>query len=269
MRGGVSYGMKTPGTVMLMLASFSFFLGCSFDYSAMGSEDQGQPEVVMDDVEYVRVRKGDPLLRFRAEHAERYENKQTMELRNFSFEQFGSHGEEINAEGWAGAASVELESGNIRLGERVRISVDSEDVVIETDKLSWKDKEKVLSGDEADEVIIRRSDGTNFTGLGFKADARNRTWEFASGIGGTYVHEDEEEEEEETADEGEPAGEPAGEDGTADAGESEGEPAGEDGAADAGESEEGPAGEDGAADGAAAVQETAATAAAAAGEALP
>jgi LPS export ABC transporter protein LptC len=232
------YGMKRHIGAPLVLSSLFFFLGCSFDYSAIGSEDQGQPDVVMNDVEYVRVRNGDPLLRFRAEHAERYENKQTMELRNFSFEQFGSHGEEINAEGWAGAASVELESGNIRLDDRVRISVNSEDVVIETGKLSWKDKEKILSGDEADEVVIRRSDGTNFSGRGFRADARNRIWEFASGINGTYVHEDEEEEaadaeeaektEEETAAAAGEAGEDGAADETAAARETEaGDPAGE------------------------------------------
>jgi LPS export ABC transporter protein LptC len=196
--------MKKPVAVSLVLAFFFVFEGCSFDYSSLGGgEGQGQPDVVMDDVEYVRVRKGDPLLRFRAEHAERYENKQTMELRNFSFEQFGGHGEEINAEGWAGSAFVELDSGNIRLDERVRISVDSEDIVIETGRLSWKDKEKILSGDAADEVIIRRSDGTNFTGRGFRADARGRTWEFSSGISGTYVHEDGEEEESAEAEEAE------------------------------------------------------------------
>ncbi|MDR1618186.1 MAG: LPS export ABC transporter periplasmic protein LptC [Treponema sp.] len=206
--------MKRHITALFILSPFFFFSACSFDYSSMGSGDQGQPDVVMDDVEYVRVRNGDPLVRFRAEHAERYENKQTMELRNFSFEQFGSHGEEINAEGWAGAASVELESGNIRLDDQVRISVDSEDIIIETDRLSWKDKEKILSGDEADEVIIRRSDGTNFTGQGFRADARNRTWEFATGISGTYVHEDEEEEEAADAEETEEeAAAAAGEDG--------------------------------------------------------
>jgi LPS export ABC transporter protein LptC len=215
--------MKSPAAVLYVLFPLFFFGACSFDYSAMGNEDQGQPDVVMDDVEYVRVRNGDPLVRFRAEHAERYENRKTMELRNFSFEQFGGHGEEINAEGRAGAASVELESGNIRLDGQVRISVDSEDVIIETGRLSWKDKEKILSGDEADEVVISRSDGTNFTGRGFRADARNRIWEFASGISGTYVHEDEEEEEEAAAEEaadGEAAEDEAagaaGEDGPAD-----------------------------------------------------
>jgi LPS export ABC transporter protein LptC len=207
--------MKRYIAALFILSFLFFFEACSFDYSSTGNDVQDQPDVVMDDVEYVRVRKGDPLLRFRAEHAERYENRQTMELRNFSFEQFGGHGEEINAEGQAGSALVELESGNIRLDDRVRISVDSEDVVIETGRLSWKDKEKTLSGDEADEVIIRRSDGTNFTGRGFRADARSQTWEFSSGISGTYVHEDEEEEAdaEETEEEAAAA---AGEDGTAD-----------------------------------------------------
>jgi LPS export ABC transporter protein LptC len=202
--------MKRPIAVFFFLSPF-LFLGCSFDYSSLGGEGRDQPDVVMDDVEYVRVRKGDPLLRFRAEHAERYENKQTMELRNFSFEQFGGHGEEIDAEGKAGSALVELDSGNIHLDDRVRISVDSEDVVIETDRLSWKDKEKILSGDGTDEVIIRRSDGTNFSGRGFRADIRSQTWEFSSGISGIYVHEDENDTEDtEEAGEGEKPADDAG-----------------------------------------------------------
>ncbi|GHV00705.1 hypothetical protein FACS189483_10880 [Spirochaetia bacterium] len=37
---------------------------------------------------------------------------------------------------------------------------------------------------------IRRADGTNFTGWGFSADARRRTWTFDAGVDGTYIHED-------------------------------------------------------------------------------
>jgi LPS export ABC transporter protein LptC len=174
----------------------AFLLGaCSFDYGTSESDAGDQPDIVMRDVEYVRIRDGDPVVRFQAETAERYEKRQAMELRNFSFEQFESHGDDINAVGRAGVASVDLDSGDIQLGGGVRIDVESEDIIIETHLLNWQDKERILSGEGDSQVDIQRSDGTSFTGRGFSAHTRERTWEFTSGADGTYFHEDDEEEE--------------------------------------------------------------------------
>ena len=150
----------------------------------------------MENLEYVRVRKGDPLVRFKAEYAERWEDRQTMELRNFSFEQMEDSGDTVNAEGKAGFAVVQIGSGDISLKGGVRIRVDSEDVTIRTSELEWKDKDKILSGAAGDEVDIDRSDGTNFSGKGFFADARNRTWAFSGEVKGTYVEKDDEDKKE-------------------------------------------------------------------------
>jgi LPS export ABC transporter protein LptC len=174
---------------------------CSFDYGEEITADDSQPDIVMRDVDYVRVRDGDPVVRFRAELAERYETRQVMELQNFSFEQFYDHGDGINATGRAGSALVQLDSGNLQLEKSVMISVDSEDITIETDSLSWQDEKRILAGKENDTVDIQRSDGTLFSGQGFTAEVRDRTWTFSGGVNGIYIDtdEDEEEEEEETA----------------------------------------------------------------------
>jgi LPS export ABC transporter protein LptC len=183
-------------------------LGCSFDYGNAPAEDTNLPDIIMNDVEYVRVRKADPVVRFQAQRAERYEKRQLMELQDFSFEQFENHGEDINAAGRAGTASVELDSGNIRLGGGVSLEVDSEDITIETEKLNWRDRERVLSGDEQGAVNILRENGTSFTGWGFTANARSRTWEFAGGVEGSYTHDDDDgEEETESPEEDSTAGE--------------------------------------------------------------
>jgi LPS export ABC transporter protein LptC len=202
---------------VFMFLTVVVLLGCTFDYGNTAEEDTNQPDIVMNDVDYVRVRDGDPVVRFQAQRAERYEKRQTMELRDFSFEQFGNHGEDINAAGRAGTASVELESGNIRLGGGVTIAVDSEDITIETERLDWQDKERLLSGESAGEVNISRENGTSFTGRGFTADARSRTWEFLDEVNGTYIHDDDDEDEGsgeapagETAAEASPAEAPAG-----------------------------------------------------------
>ncbi|MDR2535816.1 MAG: LPS export ABC transporter periplasmic protein LptC [Treponema sp.] len=181
--------------IVFILGISLISINCSFNYGEQELENQDLPDIVMRDVEYVRVRDGDPLVRFTAETAERYEKRQTMELKNFSFEQFEHHGEDINAVGRAGTASVALDSGNIRMRDGVRLEVDSEDITIETGGLDWEDKEKQLSAGEHEQVNMHRSDGTNFFGLGFSANVRERTWGFSSGIEGTYVWEDDEREE--------------------------------------------------------------------------
>ena len=174
---------------------------CSFDYEPAGGESEKErPDIVMENIEYVRVRKGDPLARFQAEYAERWEDRQTMELRYFSFEQMEDHGETLNAEGKAGGAVVQLGSGDISLKNGVRINVESEDIIIMTAGLEWKDKEKILSAGEFDEVDIERSDGTKFSGIGFTANARNRTWTFSGEVKGSYV--EKEDKDEEKAEEG-------------------------------------------------------------------
>jgi LPS export ABC transporter protein LptC len=182
------------GILKYLLIFSLLFASCSFDYSDQTGSDKSQPDIVMENVEYLRVRSADPQARLQAERVERYEERRIMELRNFSFEQFGNHGEEVNASGRAGSASFEIDSGNIRMDDGVRIDVDSENLGIETIRLEWKDRDRFLTAGETDEVSIYQESGTAFTGIGFHADARRRIWEFSGSVSGAYVHEDDEEE---------------------------------------------------------------------------
>ena len=74
----------------------------------------------------------------------------------------------------------------------VRIEVESEDVIIETNQLEWRDEQRILFTGKEDEVNITQNNGTNFTGTGLYADARRRTWEFSGSVWGIYIYEDEE-----------------------------------------------------------------------------
>jgi hypothetical protein len=117
-----------------------------------------------------------------------------MKLENLAFEQYGEKGKEINVYGKAGRAEVEIGSGDIFLDRAVRLDVETEDIVIETYQLEWKDESRSLSTKENDEVYIYRKNGTHFTGIGLHVDARKRVWEFANRVRGTYIHDDETEE---------------------------------------------------------------------------
>jgi len=176
-----------------LLLSALLFAACSFDYGEASDDEKNKPDIVMDNLEYVRVRGGDPLARFKAEHAERWEDRQIMEIRDFFFEQLDNGGQEINAEGRAGTATVQIGSGDISLKGGVRINIESEDIIITTGGLEWKDKDKLLIGAEEDEVFVERPDGTSFTGRGFSADIRRRGWTFLGEVKGTYVEKEDEE----------------------------------------------------------------------------
>jgi len=179
--------------VFSCLLCFFLLSACSFDYGAGDGSESKRPDIVMENIEYTRVRGGDLLARFSGEHAERWEDSQIMRITNFTFEQMEDKGETVNVEGNAGAAEVQLETGDITLFDGVIIRIESEDIIINTNRLEWKDKEKTLRGREGERVDIQRSDGTSFTGMGVFADIRSRTWNFSGEVSGTYVEEDEEE----------------------------------------------------------------------------
>jgi hypothetical protein len=155
----------------------------------------------MEDVDYVRVRKGSPIARLQAEFAERYEKRRRMELKNYSFEQYNTTNEEIDAAGSGGSATVELDTSNIHMFDGVEITVDTEDLALETARLDWDDGKKSLKGGEGDSLRVEQSNGTSFDGVGFSADVRSRIWAFLSDTSGVYVHEDEDENENENEDE--------------------------------------------------------------------
>ena len=185
--------LPIPYSLLLLFALSS----CTFDYGESGSSEKELPDLIMENVEYVRVRSADPVARFQAEYAERYEKQRIMKLQNLTFEQYGERGEEVNTLGRAGNASIDIETGDIFMDSGVRIEVESEDIIIETYQLEWKDEQRTISSGREDEVNVYRDNGTSFTGIGLRADARMRTWVFSGRVGGTYIHDDDDEPEEE------------------------------------------------------------------------
>lgn len=167
---------------------------CTFDYGETESLDSNMPDLIMQNVEYVRIRSTDPQARFFAERAERYEKQNLMKLDNFSFEQYGERGNEVNVFGSAGHARINTDSSDIFMNQGVKIEVFSEDIIMETYQLNWENEPRHLYTGEMHVVTIYRENGTRFGGIGLSADARRRTWGFSDAVGGTYIHDDKEEE---------------------------------------------------------------------------
>jgi len=184
---------------IFLLSGLLIFLvcACTFEYDDDGDSNRETPDLVMINVEYVRVRSSDPIARVQAERAERFEGRGIMVLHNATFEQFGEKGSEINSFGMAGSASIDIDSGDVFMSNGVRLEIESEDIILETNQLDWRDDPRILSSGERDEVRIFQENGTNFTGIGLRADARSRSWVFSGAVSGTFISEDEEEDSEE------------------------------------------------------------------------
>ncbi|MDR2658744.1 MAG: LPS export ABC transporter periplasmic protein LptC [Spirochaetaceae bacterium] len=166
-------------------------VSCTFDYGEVLEGESSYPDITMEDLDYVRVRGGKPLARLQAETADRYENRHRMELKNYSFEQYNTTNNEIDAIGSGGFASVELDTSNIRMSNGIEIIVDTEDITLETERLDWDDGKKFLKGGDNDPVNVEQSDGTKFTGTGFSADVRARSWFVSYGASGVYIYDEE------------------------------------------------------------------------------
>jgi LPS export ABC transporter protein LptC len=188
-------------TLLFILAA------CSFDYDASAGDFENEPDVIMKDVEYVRMENSLPVVRIRSKEARRYEAKHAMEMDGFSFEQYNPMPPEnaeipdINVRGGGASVKIETDSRNLTMAGGVSIDVQSEDFSLRTETLSWKDKERLIS--VPGEVTITRSDGTQLSGRNLSADTRRREWRFEEAVSGDIVEEDEDVEEDSVSTEGE------------------------------------------------------------------
>jgi hypothetical protein len=181
----------------MALALLLVLAACSFDYGASGGDSENEPDVIMKDVEYVRMENALPLVRMRSREARRYEKKHAMEMDDFSFEQYNAPSSEtgeipdVNVRGRGASVKIETDSRNLSMAGGVSLDVESENFSLQTESLSWEDEERLLSA--PGEVAITRSDGTRLSGRNLSADTRRRSWRFEGEVSGDIVEEDDEE----------------------------------------------------------------------------
>jgi LPS export ABC transporter protein LptC len=180
----------------LLFIPLFFLYACSFNYDNQ-TANEDQPNLILNNVEYVRIESGNPSVKLDAEEVRRYENKQLMEIDTLSFEQFSrapalsENLPEVNAQGSAGSARIEIDTQNLSMKGGVEMEVISEDMKIVTSEISWLDSEHQL--DAPGKVEITKSDGTALTGTGFTADIRRKSFEFASDVEGVTIDKDDDE----------------------------------------------------------------------------
>jgi LPS export ABC transporter protein LptC len=177
----------------LIFSLLMVFSSCTFDYTDGETVASTLPDIAMSNIEYTRVANGNPEIKLKAAQADRYDERQVMDMTTFSFEQFNTSSGEVDTTGQGDSATIDLNALNVNMSGNVNISADSEDMKIATSELDYQDADKTLKGKEGDTVNISRSDGTLVKGNGFTADVRSRSFDFASDVSGIWVQEDDEE----------------------------------------------------------------------------
>jgi len=184
---------RLPLRLRLFLLPALFIMACSFEYDTVYEEDE-DPDMIMDMVDYVRIEDGNPIIRLRADQVRRYESKHIMEMDLFNFNQFNAAPEDvkeipdINVRGNGGNARIETDTNNFTMKNGVFFEVKSEDITLETEELSWQDSDRHLSA--PGKLTITRSDGTTLEGTGFSAETRKKSWEFETDVEGSVVDDD-------------------------------------------------------------------------------
>ena len=183
--------MRKKQVLAIVSAALVLSGACSFDYGALSEESlDALPDLVMNEVEYVRVRDGEAVVRLQARSVERYERARRMVVISPRFEQYSDGGAE-GAFGSSATAVVYLETGDVDMAGGVSLSIPEEDLVIETEKLSWRDEDRMLRGAADGQVLVKKTDGSYISGGGFVADARSKSWELTGSVSGIFVEEDE------------------------------------------------------------------------------
>jgi len=184
-------GMKAEVLPVLLPVLVFFYSSCTFVYSPPEAEEYDFPNITMEDLTYIRMKDGELSAKLEAETGDRYESKHLMKLKNYKFVQYNDNGE-ADSDGHGGSAVIEISSNNIQMTDSVEINVESEDYVLKSEDLDWKDAPKTLESNGNSKVNIRRGNGTEVNGTGFFAEIRSRNWSFKSDVEGVYVNEEDE-----------------------------------------------------------------------------
>jgi LPS export ABC transporter protein LptC len=193
--GKVSGHPRVTALVCAAFAAGILCAACSLDYQVATAEEQvaeGIPDTVATDLVHRVHRDGRLSLQLEASRAETFNSRNETILRNAHFIEFDSSGGKAT-EGKAEKVVYHMDTENAEISGAVRVHSAAEKGDVSAETLAWKNKEKSLTAPPADQVFIRKDDGSFITGRGFQGDFRTRQVSFSGPVQGAYVWEEKKE----------------------------------------------------------------------------
>jgi LPS export ABC transporter protein LptC len=165
---------------------------CSIDYQGASVGEQasaGIPDTVALGLLHRIHKDGRLSLELEAARAETYNAKSTTILTDAHFIEFDEKGGTAT-EGRARTVVFHSDTENAEISGDVRVHSAAEKADVRADTLDWENKTKRLTAPPAEQVRIRKDDGSSLIGSGFTGDFRSREVTFTGAVQGTYVWEE-------------------------------------------------------------------------------
>jgi LPS export ABC transporter protein LptC len=192
-RAGVS---RSQGAIfrfsLRMLPLVVLLAGCSIDYQGASMGEQapaGIPDTVAVGLLHRVHKDGKLSLELQAARAETYNDKNQTILTDAHFVEFDDKGGKAT-EGQARTVIFHSDTENAEISGAVHVHSAGEKGDVRAETLDWENKTKRLTAPPAEQVTIRKEDGSSLTGTGFSGDFMKRKVTFTGPVQGTYVWEE-------------------------------------------------------------------------------
>ncbi|MBN2509717.1 MAG: LPS export ABC transporter periplasmic protein LptC [Spirochaetales bacterium] len=175
------------GLLLLFLAA-----GCSLDYGTALTDDDisnTTPNTVIEEMTFVSVRQGRPVMEITAERALSYNSRKETHLEGVHFREFDARGD-VAAEGSGGRGVYFLDTENVEMEDGLNLYSQTEESGISAEHLYWTKKTKELTGRKDSLVRIERDDGTFIQGYEFRGNLQTKTFTFETNSSGMLVTEE-------------------------------------------------------------------------------
>jgi LPS export ABC transporter protein LptC len=168
-------------------------VGCSLDYrsaelGAQGSENI--PDAVISGLTYRMVKNSRLSIELEASRAEAYDSKKQTLITDARLTEFNDQGKAVT-EGRADSVTYHSDTDDAEISGRVYVHSETEKGAISAESLNWKDKDKLLTTDPNELVVLKKDDGSYISGRGFSGDFKKKQMTFTGPVEGAYVYEDE------------------------------------------------------------------------------
>ena len=176
--------------ILLVMPKYALYLlilvisACSLEYDNSISEslDESIPTSRLYEVKRIQVQGGQPKVRFDADEAVVWEEKEQTELFEFVFNEFDEERTVITR----GEADYLLisDSNDAEISGNIYGYSSRNEASIRAESLNWLDESRELSSSGESNVVIEMDNGSVMEGQGFKADMYTNSTSFESGISG-------------------------------------------------------------------------------------
>lgn len=161
------------------------FSSCSLKYEDYDVDQNKIPQLVMHHFQQTFVKKNKKKLLLKGERAERNEKQKELKLQQISFEEYDEEGQTLS-NGQAKTVLVKTDSHDAILDGGVKIWNEKHKTTLETESLSWQQKEKRLVAIGRAGVSLTKKDGSQFHGQSADMDFKTNTLKLSGDVKGVW-----------------------------------------------------------------------------------